>query len=154
MSILMAFEWYYFQAILNWWHSPFKDMWTLAGKCIQYCTLPIWIDIVNVQKACMCANNLTLGYIEDYQVCTYVNTVLRVSDFVLGALFFRELRLAYLFRECIFLQLIFRLVYEHSSKAMYRYTLPFLDEYHLPPYMPMCSFFHFTILPPYYFGNT
>ncbi len=24
MSILMAFEWYYFQAILNWWHSPFK----------------------------------------------------------------------------------------------------------------------------------
>jgi hypothetical protein len=24
MSILMAFEWYYFQAILYWWHSPFN----------------------------------------------------------------------------------------------------------------------------------
>jgi hypothetical protein len=25
MSILMAFEWNYFQEILNWWHSPFKS---------------------------------------------------------------------------------------------------------------------------------
>jgi hypothetical protein len=25
ITILMAFEWNYFQAILNWWHSPFKS---------------------------------------------------------------------------------------------------------------------------------
>jgi hypothetical protein len=24
MSMLLAFEWNYFQAILNWWHSLFK----------------------------------------------------------------------------------------------------------------------------------
>jgi hypothetical protein len=24
ISIVRAFEWYPFQAILNWWHSPFK----------------------------------------------------------------------------------------------------------------------------------
>ncbi len=151
MSILMAFEWYYCQAILNWWHSPFKDMWTLAGKCIQY--------ITHMNRHRKCTKSMYVCQPPYTRVCrglpsVYVNTVLRVSGFVLGALFFRELRLVFLFRECIFLQLIFRLVYEHSSKAMYRYTLPFLDEYHLPPYMPMFSFFHFNILPPYYFGNT
>jgi hypothetical protein len=26
MSILVAFEWHYFQAILNCWHSPFKPI--------------------------------------------------------------------------------------------------------------------------------
>ncbi len=24
MSILVAFEWHYFQELLNWWQSPFK----------------------------------------------------------------------------------------------------------------------------------
>jgi hypothetical protein len=26
MSILVAFKWHYFQAILNWWHSSFKNV--------------------------------------------------------------------------------------------------------------------------------
>ncbi len=45
MSILMAFEWYYFQAILNWWHSPFKPYPTkmtashsIGANLFPYCT--------------------------------------------------------------------------------------------------------------------
>ncbi len=30
MSILVAFEWHYFQALLNWWHSPFKTTGRIA----------------------------------------------------------------------------------------------------------------------------
>ncbi len=33
MSILVAFEWHYFQELLNWWHSPFNQ---LLWCCINY----------------------------------------------------------------------------------------------------------------------
>jgi hypothetical protein len=31
MSILVAFEWHYFQELLNWWHSPFKVVKTAVN---------------------------------------------------------------------------------------------------------------------------
>ncbi len=33
MSILVAFEWQYFQELLNWWHSPFQPLWPSDDFC-------------------------------------------------------------------------------------------------------------------------
>ncbi len=68
MSILVAFEWHYFQEILNWWHSTFK----LHSHIFQHFT-PYYLQLVSQ----LCQSNSSPIFIVRHSgnICLYCGEI-------------------------------------------------------------------------------
>jgi hypothetical protein len=81
MSILMVFEWYYFQAILNWWHSPlnFSPRKIFSPTSPEKYSSPSW------QTNIHCSQKLFPCYFLPFCILfsLLINIVLYLSSFFL-----------------------------------------------------------------------
>ncbi len=49
MSILVAFEWHYFQELLNWWHSPINLVFfIILGSAEMMQKVHIWATFLEM----------------------------------------------------------------------------------------------------------